>query len=770
MLPRDFLAQMARDYELSREQEDVFLLRYSDEQSYREIAKQLNTSEGACLKRMGQVYNKFKVSGSSRGKENRLRNFLTNKWRQQADKTTVANNLVFPTQSNPQETNNTNPRHILENLPKRECTTFIGRQQELARLLKLLQKEHSANLISVDGIGGVGKTTLVLEAAHMSLQASMLQPSLIISEFEGISIPHFEAIIFTSAKQQYLKALQILPRLKREHNLSDIYRTIAHTLECPEISYSSPDAQLEMICDALKRQYTLLIIDNLETIEDKQEVLSFVYDLPPTVKVVLTTREQALFVPIRLESLAEEDARRLIQHQAEEKGLELLDFEAQALYQNTYGIPAAIVYTIGQLSAGYSLADVLTKLKGATGDVARFCFETAVQRLRGQPSYRILMTLSLFSAPVERETIAAITLEDSINTGEGLAKLQQLSLVRQQNARYALHPLTREYAAAELKKEAQFEQEVRNRWVNWYINFTKEYGNLDEKKWHPQYNHIDLEWENLQDVMKWCRAKDKYEDVLTFWHQIKGYAHVRGYWDGRLHWASWLLEGAEQRSDWSTITEVLCDYGWTLTLTRQPESLEKASTLLRRAWELREHKDINFQLELVNRLVALSTHKQKFDEANNWLKIKRNMLKSGVEELERQRQQIQSLYYEGKIHFITKDYAQAKKLYQKALQQARKIAWQRLEILIQNWLADIAIEQGNLTEAQQILEQGLPVAERNQETYSIAFHQRSFAHLFQRKGDLEKGRHWTEQAANSFESLRMIPEAREMRNLLENSK
>jgi LuxR family glucitol operon transcriptional activator len=45
------------------------------------------------------------------------------------------------------------------------------------------------------------------------------------------------------------------------------------------------------------------------------------------------------------------------------------------------------------------------------------------------------------------------------------------------------------------------------------------------------------------------------------------------------------------------MTEVLCDYGWTLTLTRQPESLEKASTLLQRTWELREHQDINFQLE-----------------------------------------------------------------------------------------------------------------------------------------------------------------------------
>ncbi len=48
--------------------------------SYEEIASELCTSADACLKRMGQVYKKFNVSGSSRGKENRLRIFLTKQW------------------------------------------------------------------------------------------------------------------------------------------------------------------------------------------------------------------------------------------------------------------------------------------------------------------------------------------------------------------------------------------------------------------------------------------------------------------------------------------------------------------------------------------------------------------------------------------------------------------------------------------------------------------------------------------------------------------
>ncbi len=783
MLPNEFLAQMARDCELSREQEEVFLLRYGQELGYNEIAKRLKTSEGACLKRMGQVYNKFNVSGSSRGKETRLRNSLIKQFQQiAAQKPATVKDTSLPTPLNIGEGSNNSSlpsleensvgglglsRHIYQNLPRRECTTFIGRRQQLARLLKLLSAEKATNLISVDGVGGVGKTTLVLEAAHMSLQASIMQAPSQVQDFEGTTIPCFEAIIFTSAKKQYLKALQILPRLKREHNLRDIYRTIAHTLERPEIGYRSLQDQLELILDCLRCQRTLLIVDNLETIEDKQDVLSFLYELPPTVKVVITSREQALFVPIRLESLSQEEAMRLIHHQAEEKELQLVPFETELLYQNTHGIPAAIVYTIGQLSAGYSLADVLTKLKSATGDVARFCFESSVERLRGEPSHRILMTLSLFPQPVDRETIAAITLEDSMNTGDGLAQLQQLSLVRQQDARYNLHPLTREYAAYELSNHHEFEQEVRNRWVDWYLEFSKKYGNVDEKKWFtPQQNYIKTEWENIQEVINWCITKYRYQDILTLWQQIKGYAHVRGLWDKRQEWSNWLRQTAEMESDWSTVAELSCDQGWTLTLTRQPEALKEASILLQRAWELRDYKDVNFQLELAHRLAGHSIHQNKFEEAHKWLKIKLSMLKQpGVSELEGQRQAIQTLYYQGKMLFINGDYAKAKKLYQKALQQAEKIAWRRLATLIRNWLADIAIKENDLQVAQQILDQGLRLAELNFDIHSIAFHQRSFAYLFQRQGNLKLANDWAVKAAESFESLGMMPEARQMQNL-----
>ena len=809
MLPRDFLTQIAHEYELSKEQEDVFLLRYGEGKSYQEIATQLKTSPDACLKRMGQVYNKFNVSGSSRGKENRLRIFLINQLQQVTEAPAEATSNAL-TEKEPQpetvvdseviggraRVGRTSSTRVYENLPSRECTTFIGRQKELTRLLELLSFDHSAHLISVDGIGGVGKTTLVLEAAYRCLQVSrgegargwglgtredVIQKTRVqenmgnntaalhASSPNPSNVPRFEAIIFTSAKQQYLTAFGLLSRLKREHSLRDIFRAIAHTLERSEITYMAPSEQLDLIRNSLTVQRTLLIVDNLETIEDKQDVLSFVYDLPPTVKVVLTTREQALFVPIRLDSLPEADGLHLINHEAEEKGVTLSLKEAKALYQKTSGVPAAIVYTVGQLASGYLLEDVLAKVTNAKGDVARFCFESSVQRLRGQPSHRLLMTLALFPKPVLRETIAQIALSvpDPMITADGLAQLQQLSLVRQEQGRYSILPLTREYAYAELASEPNVEREVRSRWVKWYVSFSEEYGAKDWKEWHPEYTHLELEWENLQTVLEWCAAKDRYGDVLTLWRQIKGYAHVRGYWDDRLNWTDWLIQAAEQHSDWSTVAEVMYDRGWTITLMGQPQCLEEANALLQQAWELRDYQDLSFQLELATNMVVLCIRQEQFDQAHYWLRQKQSLLaQTDLSEQERQHQSIHSLYYEAEIYFKSRDYTHAKRLYEQALEQAIALGWQRATIAIQNWLADVALEQGNLEEAQHFLERGLPAAERNKDKRSIAYHKRSFAILSQLRGNLELAQRWAKEATEGFESLRMIPEAREMRALL----
>ena len=77
------------------------------------------------------------------------------------------------------------------NLPARSYSQFIGREEEMQKILDFLDHKHASHLITIDGIGGVGKTTLALEAAYLCLEATQKQL---------YDKPHFEAFVFTSAK------------------------------------------------------------------------------------------------------------------------------------------------------------------------------------------------------------------------------------------------------------------------------------------------------------------------------------------------------------------------------------------------------------------------------------------------------------------------------------------------------------------------------------------------------------------------------------------
>lgn len=495
MLEREFLIKMARDRELSPNQEQIFIMRFAEEKDYEEIAIQLRTSAGACLKQMGQVYKKFAVSGNHRGKENRLRISLLNQFRQLEEEKAAENlplqrfnsaqspagnrgildekmepiafidsykipalishqnnsyasrlKLQAFTPATPPNEGIATPR---QNLPAPDRTRFIGRETEMARLLEMLScdrevglSHHTPQIVSVNGLPGVGKTALVLEAAYRCLQASRIPEAY-------PSAPTFDAIIFTSAKENHLTSAGILPRLQRDRTLGDICRAIARTLNRPDIASAEPLQQLDSIREYLSKIPTLLILDNLESVDNQQEILSFLYDLPRTVKVIITTREQALFAPIYLESLREIDGSQLIEYQAREKGIFLDSEQCQIIYRETSGLPLASGYVVNQLAFGYSLSDVLERIKDSSSELAKFIFNGSIKSLTGQPSLKLLMATATFNRPATREAIAiAAGITDSAIVADGLAKLQQLSLLKQQEGRYYMLELIRTYAIA----------------------------------------------------------------------------------------------------------------------------------------------------------------------------------------------------------------------------------------------------------------------------------------------------------------------------------
>ena len=179
------------------------------------------------------------------------------------------------------------PKRILHNLPKQPYNKFIGRQAEIARLLKLLSPNHAASLICITGLGGVGKTSLAIACARRCLHASCAPDA-------PANIPVFDMIIFATAKQQHLTYSGLQNR--RNPHQRDLVRQIIEMLDRNQLletesSALSFEEQISLIYKVLAAYRTLLIVDNLEVVENKQDISDFLCDLPLSVKSIITTRE-----------------------------------------------------------------------------------------------------------------------------------------------------------------------------------------------------------------------------------------------------------------------------------------------------------------------------------------------------------------------------------------------------------------------------------------------------------------------------------------------
>lgn len=653
-------------------------------------------------------------------------------------------------------------KSIYHNLPARDCSVFVGRDAEIESLQQLLSFENPTPRISIEGLGGVGKTTLVLDVAYRYLLSD-----------KNSDYP-FQAIVFTSAKPKHFTSKGILPRLFRERTLQDILRAVARTIKCADTATTNFRETYEQVYKRLANMPTLLIIDNLDALEEEKEVLDFLYELPATVKVVITSRETTPFTKIRLNPLTQAEGFKLIQNQAAEKYLELSLDKCRQLYQNTGGIPFSIVYAVSQLAFGYRFADVSPIITRHQGDFSRLYFDNSMQPLKGDASHLILMARALFTKPALFESICNVAgVKDNNTAVEAFAKLQQLSLISCKQGRYTMLPLTREYALCELFANPEFESEARKRWVDYYLELSQKYGGKYEKEWND-YQELEAEWDNLCEVIEWCIAEDKYMDACNLWQYINCYTYSQGYrqnrlsyWDTPLHWLEWLIEAAQKRQDLSNIARMMSDYAWKLILIGQSQHLEKADKLLSQAWKLHQHLTATEQANLAIRIVVWYIQFKQFGFAKFWINQVQTILDdSFIEECVSIRISLQILYYKGEIFYKNGDYQRSQLLFQEIVHQSRNIGWQRMIFLAKDFLADISIKQGKLKQAQQFLIEGIQTAQDNRDNCSKAYMMRSLARLEMHQGNFNLAVTWAGKAKAGFDSLGMVSEAEETQALL----
>lgn len=410
---------------------------------------------------------------------------------------------------------------ILHNLPNTDYGQFIGREKEISKIHQILRpypySQHS--LVTIDGIGGIGKSTLALEVAHHYLR----------------NYPHlpeqerFESIIWVSAKQTVLTAQGIQKRPQAFRTLEDIYAAIAITLQRQDITKASTDDQVEIVRNALTRQRILLVIDNLETVDD-EKVITFLMELPAPTKSIVTTRQRVdVAYPIRLNGLDKKEAGQLIQQECEKRNCEISENDSQRLYKYTGGVPLAIVWSIAQISSGYSTESVLRRLGDARGDIAKFCFEGSINRIKDKSSFKLLLALSLFATDANRDALRYISDLSAYDSDEGLVELESLSLLDKKGPRFKFLPITKSFALAELHKNQALYLEMGKRWIAYLRDLCAGVG--DEYYWKYQSYSFYSEGENILDAINWAITYGSAEDVFELTYAAYDYSDTVGRWN-----------------------------------------------------------------------------------------------------------------------------------------------------------------------------------------------------------------------------------------------
>jgi hypothetical protein len=354
---------------------------------------------------------------------------------------------------------------IRHNLPQPDYGQFVGREQELTRIFqKLRPYPYSTNsVITIDGIGGIGKSALALEVAHRFLRDYSKLPT----------EERFEAIIWSSAKRTGLRPDRgIVPRRQSFKTLEDICKYIAFTLAMEEQVRSSPSEVVKLVCRALTQQRTLLIIDNLETVDD-EAVMEFLQEtLPAPTKAIITTRHRIdIAYPVRLAGMLWKDAEQLIEQECQKKNVFLNSEEKRRLYKRTGGVPLAIVWSVAKVSFGHRIDTVLASLGTPQGDVAHFCFRGVVNDIKNRDAYKLLLALAICNGEADRNELRCVAGfgEDELSCDEGLVELEVVSLINRQRDVFKMLPLTKAYVIHELKTVPDFQEQAIERFKNYKL-------------------------------------------------------------------------------------------------------------------------------------------------------------------------------------------------------------------------------------------------------------------------------------------------------------
>ena len=454
--------------------------------------------------------------------------------------------------------------NVLASLPRRPY--FVGREEEINAILQSLHPNSRTFIIGIEGIGGVGKSTLATEVSYRCIENDL-----------------FESVIWISAKESILTLHGIEPVIPEAKTLSDILITIGTSLGNPTIGNLSIQDQIKRAYNLLARQTTLLVLDNFESLSktEQRDILDFLRRSPITLKVAITSRERVSEGQIiRLQGLSFEESNALLEWDAQQKNIHLTQDQNKYLVELTGGLPLALLWVQGQIAVlGYSVTQVLDKLSLDTDiPILQYCFNHSWNLLRHSNEKKLLFVLALLPEAVSRAALKEITgIEDADQFDTGISDLLQLSLIDHESGKdyFSILPLTRRFIRTQLASDRKFIKQAELKIAQYYVRLLEQKSGF--KEWRG-YEDLLLDRNNILSVAQWCykSVQKKQNGPSSLTKQMKNIAEIlvqigiqlgsvlwqRAYWYDRMTLAHAALSAAKLLSDWKSVSTFARNISW----------------------------------------------------------------------------------------------------------------------------------------------------------------------------------------------------------------
>jgi tetratricopeptide (TPR) repeat protein len=454
--------------------------------------------------------------------------------------------------------------NVLASLPRRPY--FVGREDEINAILQSLHPNSRTFIIGIEGIGGVGKSTLATEVSYRCIENDL-----------------FESVIWISAKESILTLHGIEPVIPEAKTLSDILITIGTSLGNPTIGNLSIQDQIKRAYNLLARQTTLLVLDNFESLSktEQRDILDFLRRSPITLKVAITSRERVSEGQIiRLQGLSFEESNALLEWDAQQKNIHLTQDQNKYLVELTGGLPLALLWVQGQIAVlGYSVTQVLDKLSLDTDiPILQYCFNHSWNLLRHSNEKKLLFVLALQPEAVSRLALKEITgIEDADQFDTGISDLLQLSLIDHESGKdyFSILPLTRRFIRTQFAGDRKFIKQAELKIAQYYVKLLEQKSGF--KEWRG-YEDLLLDRNNILSVAQWCyksvqkkqngpgsltkQTKNIAEILVQIGIQLGSVLWQRAYWYDRMTLAHAALSAAKLLSDWKSVSTFARNISW----------------------------------------------------------------------------------------------------------------------------------------------------------------------------------------------------------------